>query len=217
MTAEVINGVFAIGGAVIGAVLTTLLTRHFQKKTDRRRELTIEVSRPVLLIGVSKEIRSDVAIQVRGKDVNTVYRSEVGIVNSGTRAVRQIEISLEMVGPGTLVAASVSSVSFDYSSEVIEVSAVSDRTAEVLCQYLNAGDVLVVGLLFSDKPERVEARFRQPDTKCIVRTETVPEVPGIFIDAFFAALSSTYFLHGITRLLIPEYRRYLRARSKPRE
>jgi hypothetical protein len=74
MSPELINGIFAIIGAVIGVIGTA----YFSSRSEQRSELTIISSVPLKLIEVSQAFASRVEILVDNKPVKKLFTIHKG-------------------------------------------------------------------------------------------------------------------------------------------
>ena len=98
MTPEVVNGLFALGGAALGAVLTGGISIYQSKKNKKRKELTVLTSRVSRLIEVDSSISPVVTITVSGQNVPSVYTFDITLLNSGNETLENTEVSSEISG-----------------------------------------------------------------------------------------------------------------------
>lgn len=91
MSPEIVNGLFAVGGAISGAVVGGLITLYGIRKSRDRKEITISTSSPSRLLVVHDRLRDDVQIIVSGEPVENVLLSEIYISNTGNRTVENLD------------------------------------------------------------------------------------------------------------------------------
>ena len=73
MKSEVVNGLFALGGGVVGAILTGAISWIQNSRNRSRSELTIFTGYPEALIQVDSSITEIVEIRVLRKPVPAVF------------------------------------------------------------------------------------------------------------------------------------------------
>ena len=85
MTPEVLNGIFAISGAVIGAIIAGLFAWLIQAKYKSKKILKVLISKPKALIDIHDSLQGLISINISGEPVNTVSSVDYYILNSGMR------------------------------------------------------------------------------------------------------------------------------------
>ena len=67
MTPETINGTFAVGGAVVGAVVSAALAYAIHNRTKEKKELSVVLSKPKQLVDDHDSIKDSINIEVMGR------------------------------------------------------------------------------------------------------------------------------------------------------
>ena len=111
MSSEVVNGLFALGGAVLGAVVTGVISWLQAKKTAKHKELTVFTSRPISLVEVDSMISEVIKITIGGTPVSTVYTLDVTLLNTGTETLH--DVSVETLVAGHVLTCDIVSANFD--------------------------------------------------------------------------------------------------------
>src|SRR5215217_6900219 len=123
MTPELVNGLFAVVGAIVGAGFAAYFSWIQHKKVEKRQELTFISSQPVRLVAIDQAISNVVEVLVHGKKVPTVFTIDITILNSGTQLVSDIKAPLRL-SPAAVVAANIATPDFspDRDSGKVSVS-----------------------------------------------------------------------------------------------
>lgn len=75
MTPEVINGIFALGGALIGVVGTWIITHRFKE----RRKVSLIISPLARLVDVGDVVKLDIKILFKEDLVESLSMDEIAI------------------------------------------------------------------------------------------------------------------------------------------
>lgn len=216
MTPEVINGLFAVGGALLGAIVAGGFSIYLHNKNKTKKELTALSTRPSKLIAVDDQIASDVKISVSGEEVNTVYLADYTILNSGNEVLTDIQVPFRFEGEGKLLVFNFKDANYALLSQEEACAITGDLEASIKAEYLNPGDQLVTRAMFSGKPRRWHVDFRQPGAKLVQRLDIEGTAPDVLSKAFFDVIRRNWILDSYLRLVVPSYRRY-REREVERE
>ncbi len=214
MSPEIVNGLFALGGAALGAVLTGALSWYQITKTKEKRELTILSTRPSNLIAVDSSISEMVKITVSNHVVPTVYTFDLIVQNSGNQTVSDICIPVSTEVDGRLLGVDIESSNFAIETDSCEVALDGPTHFRVDLKYLNPGEELTWRVLASAVPKKVEPGFRQPGVYSRIRTNYEAAVPDVISRALLDALAANTLLDVSMKISSPQYRRW---REKQRE
>ncbi|NQT87044.1 hypothetical protein HQ560_09785 [bacterium] len=209
MSPEVVNGLFAVGGAVLGAIASGVISARQMRKAKVRKELSVLISRPSQLIAIDDRVAGDVEVRVSGEVVPTVYLSDITIANSGTEVLSEVEVPLSFRGEGKLLTISAREANFDFDSDGYESVRTGDSSANIKCSYLNAGDQVTVRAMLSGNPEEWKAEFRQPGVSLIQRLDTEGGVPSVFARGLYEAIRRNWLCNSYMMIAVPSYRRYV--------
>lgn len=214
MSPEVVNGVFAVSGAVIGAALTGFFSLYQAKRTRERREITILSTFPSELIDVDPSVSEIVELTIAGKRVPTVFLVDITIRNSGNVPLHEIGFPLVFKGEVEVLSVLTSNQNFAHKEDELE-TAHNDGIVNVCAKFLNPGDQFMLRVLLSTYPDSWEPRFRQPGV-ALLRHTTDPTSPAVAIAAIMDAARSSFLMHTYLKLVLPTYREYLAVERKAR-
>ena len=216
MTPETINGVFAVGGAAIGAVITGIFSWKISNKDKCRKEISLITTRPTKLIEVDAIVSEVVTISVSGEEVPTLYTLDCIILNSGTEAIENVKASLSLEGSCKVVAADVGASNFDCPTQDSKVEETGDGEFIMSLQYLNSSDQIIFKYLLSDKPKSLKVSFRQPGVNLVTK-ESYDSAPSLLTRGLFEAIRSNGVMHAYMRIMMPSYRSFLEHEKKEKE
>ncbi|MGH8660122.1 MAG: hypothetical protein ACREV4_17095 [Gammaproteobacteria bacterium] len=208
MTPEMVNGLFALGGAALGAVLTGAFSLYQSKKTLRKKELAIYTTAPSRLLAVDSTLKDLIVVTINGKKVPTVYIVDTVIANTGNEVLNDLKAKVCWEGKGEIVSTEIGRANFDPKLDEIAIARVGDLEIDISASYLNPGDELVVRSLFSGRPSKWRVEFRQPGVSLNKRL-TDTGLPNIFAKAMFEGIRSNWILDSYFKLALPQYRKYL--------
>jgi len=94
MPPELINGLFALGGAVVGAIIGGVFSLRAASVNRDRKELSISHSYPSHLLMLDDRVESDIDIIVAGEKVKSIVLSEINFANTGNTTIRDLTVNL---------------------------------------------------------------------------------------------------------------------------
>jgi len=202
---ELVNGLFALGGAALSAWLTWKLT----KRSERRKILTAYFSPFSRLVEVSKTVVPKVTIQLDGQDVQNLFLTELTVCNIGNEAIQSIEISVTPCGPGDLL-------TYEPDAAFQQLVATTQMTGEhcvVAVPFLNPLEEFVLRFYVTADEKMPVATFRQANVSFRTGTRPSSTVHGALAQAMAEALSRNLLMDVYMRALIPSYRTWSRQRK----
>lgn len=207
MSPELENGLFGLGGAVVGAVLTGVFAAYQARKAKTRKELSVRTSIASELIAIDDRLSKDVELRVAGEVVPTVYLTDVTIANSGTEVLSDVQVPLSCRGDGKLVSIRICDSSFRLD-DGYGIEKTGGNSVVMRCKYLNAGDEIVIRALVSGRPKEWVVDFRQPGVE-LVQRNSEPGVPDVVSKAVFDAIRQNWVISRLLSLMLPVYRVYV--------
>lgn len=209
MKPEVVNGLFALGGAALGALLTSILSWIQNKKTRSRSELSILTSRAARLIEVDSSISEIVEIRVHGSTVPSVYTLDTRLINTGTEPLHDGDVCIGLFGDTTVLAIDIAD-SPTVAGDALTVKRKDDKTGFHLhFNFMNPNEEFLLRALLTARPSRVVPTFRQPGVNTRIQTDNDPELPGVLARVLFEAIRNNWILHLYVKSFFQPYRRYL--------
>ena len=206
---ELVNGIFALGGTILGAVLSGTFSWYQNKQNRSRSELSIFTSHTARLIEVDSSISQIVEIRVKGEIVPTVYTLDTRIANTGTKTLHDGDIHITLVGDAKVIAVDITDFS-EGARDALTVELIEQSEGfRVHFNYINPDEEFLLRALLSARPSTVEPLFRKPGIKTRVRTNYDPMMPGVMGRVLFEIIRTNLILHLYFKLLIPPYRRYI--------
>lgn len=209
MKPEIINGLFALGGAVLGALLTSTFSWFQNKKSRSRSELSIVTSRAARLIEIDSSISEIVEIRVHGDTVPSVYTLDTKLLNTGTEPLHDGEVSINLLGGTTVLAIDIAD-SHSVIGDALTVARNDDQTGFWLrFDFMNPNEELLLRALLTARPSQVVPTFRQPGVRTRIQTDSDPVLPGVLATVLFETIRTNWILHLYVKSFFQPYRRYL--------
>ena len=208
MTPELTNGLFAIGGALIG-VIGSLLIAHFSKKKSK---LTISRSMVGKLLDIKDMVKSEVQITYKNKEVSGLYNGQIIVHNTGNQCVENIEIKLEFLGTSPLIDIEYSEANFKDDESFIIDNIIKNKPV-LYIPFLNFSDHIIYTYTLAGEGKRpnVNARIKNVDIE--IRDTRNIHVNDIYVDLMFNIFASNFILRPYLSLISPPFRKYLKNRS----
>ena len=72
MSPEITNGIFAISGAVIGALIAGLIAWAIQANYRSRKSIKVLISKPRPLIDIDESVKDRIIVSMHGQEVETL-------------------------------------------------------------------------------------------------------------------------------------------------
>ena len=208
MKPEIVNGLFALGGAALGALLTGAFSWFQNKQTRSRSELSIFTSHAARLIEVDSSISEIVEIRVQGEIVPSVYTLDTRILNTGTEPLHDGDVYVSLVDDTTVLAVDITDFS-DGALDALKVERDENKTGfHVYFDYINPDEEFLLRALLTSRPSKVVPTFRQPGVSTRVQTDDSVS-PGVVRRAIFETIRRDLLLHSYLKLWFQPYRRYL--------
>ena len=209
MKPEIVNGLFALGGAALGALLTGAFSWFQNKQTRSRSELSIFTSHAARLIEVDSSISEIVEIRVQGEIVPSVYTLDTKLLNTGTEPLHDGNVYISLVDGTTVLTVDIADVP-DGALDAIKVERDENKTGfHVYFDYMNPDEEFLLRALLTSRPSEVVPTFRQPGVSTRVRTDYDPALPGALARVLFEAIRNNLLLHFYLKFWFQPYRRYL--------
>lgn len=208
MTPELINGLFALAGAVAGALITGILAWRQARALAARKELTIVSTRPAKLLEVDRTVTGMVEVRIGGRLVPGIYLTSITLQNSGNREVESIDAVAQAEGSCEILNAEVADAPVGFDPSTIFVGAVNPKSVRISVPYLNPGEIVSVRILLSEEPTKVSVNCRQKGVSVLSKDGFDPTQPGAAGKVFYEAMSRNRLLHWYLRLAVPSYRRF---------
>jgi hypothetical protein len=210
MEPEIINGLFALGGALIGVIGVWIITRNNKEK----RKLSLIVSPLSTLLDVGDLAKSDVKITYKNKDIKNLYAGEVGIQNTGNTSIDEIELEIQPKKGVELLDLEHSSSNFLMSDGFYSISK-ENKIDRIRINYLNPTDRILFTYRTTgiSKPEFL---LRKKGLNVETKNEIVNWIPDLYADIFFEELRKTG-IPGFSLLLAlinKPYKMYLESKKK---
>lgn len=207
MSPEVINGIFAIGGAVVGAILSAALAFGISQRTKERKELSVLLSKPKQLINVHDSVKDSIKIMVAGREAVTASHLDYYIANTGNKVLENVHIVIETVGDTDIFGGCTPGSNFNVeNSEDTLVSWEDDGQFTIEAKFLNPGDELKGYILLANIPTDIRVVFRAPDVKLKVLKDHDLDRGSVFTDVIFDVAKNNFILDSYLKLAVPAYR-----------
>lgn len=203
MSPEVVNGLFGLGGIVLGCGLTY----WFGIRAAERRELRFTSGRPTHLSETLKSAAPVVEISVGGVRVNTLYMCETSLLSTGNHAIKDVKLEVKFAGPGEIVG--FDCVEIDRSIAGVSIARIDPRTIHVTAPFLNPGEVIPVRVFLSGDPGTITPIFRQADVGFRVSVDGPTKMSSLLAEALLDSMSTNPLFLVYLRLVRPSLLRDL--------
>lgn len=214
MTSEVVNGLFALGGAVLGALVTGYISWKQAKKYAKRNELSVITSRASNLLKIDSTISEVVKISIGEDVIPSVFTFDILLINSGSETLYDLEVITQIDNSLKIIACDISLSNFELVDGKYLARKESDTNVIVEADYLNPGDELMAKVLVTGDPGFIKSSFRQAGVKLILRDNFDPTTPDVFTRALFESVRKNFLLHTYMKMSIPFYRRFVEYEEK---
>jgi hypothetical protein len=208
MRSEMINGLFALGGALIGVSGAWLVARY-QKQ---RRRITIFTSYLAQLLDIGAIVKSEVKVLYKDREIENLFGGEFAIQNSGNASVKDVSIRIIPDCTTPIVEADLASANFPRSENTISLNREGDDIL-VNIDLLNQNDRIVISYKAIGEGKLPQIDARQADVEVSTRKEFISWLPDIYAEAMFQEISNRKFLDLVFRSIKP-YRLYLESKKR---
>ncbi|MEL6447295.1 MAG: hypothetical protein AAFQ62_05030 [Pseudomonadota bacterium] len=177
MSAEVINGLFALGGALIGVIGSWIVARNLRET----RRLTLFVSPIAKLLDVSDLVRSDVSVLYKNAPAEAIGAGELAVQNTGSKAIEDIEVLVQPDDDSPVFDLEIRSANFPCEEGFITISAAGSSQL-ISIPFLNQSDRLVLEYRVLGALSPAEVSTRLKDVDVTVRQEMISWLPDIYAE-----------------------------------
>ncbi|AMJ73728.1 hypothetical protein AVL57_06900 [Alteromonas stellipolaris] len=208
------NGLFALGGALVGAIVSGIFAIYVARKNREKNQLTLLGTKPTQLIAIGDEINDEVKITVSGAEVTSLYMMDFKLLNSGNVPLEDIEVPFIVETNGKTISANFFDANHHLDDPNSIVELVGDNRVVVKSAFLNPNEQLSARALFSHKPEGWSSEYRKIGTEVVKRDDFEGTVPDVILRSFYEAISRNLIMDAYFKLLLPQYREFKKSKSK---
>lgn len=208
MSPEILNGIFALSGAIIGVGGTWFITHRFKE----RKRIAVIVSPLARMLDVGDRVKSEVQITFRGNPIEQLSMGEIALQNTGTTAVEALEATLTSPTDSQLLDLSVSSANFAISDSAIHIEG-DDKVKTIRLDYLNVNDRVILSYKLAGVREAPDVVVRKLGVEVAITRDYVGWIPDIYAEVVYGIFSSMPFFNFVGQFMKP-YRLFLEARKK---
>lgn len=213
LSPEVLNGLFAVGGAVLGAVIAGIFAMVIAKRSKDKKEIVISTSHPSRLLVVHDQIASDVEILVSGNKVDNVILSEIFLSNTGNKAVENLSFPVTCQDTVQIISVDALDQASDARRSGSIIKKKSSHEIGVSVDYINPGEEISLRCMVSgDEPEWTVA-MRQPELNVIRREEPVASYSDVAAEIVFESFLAVPILGSYLRITSPIFKKFLKNRK----
>lgn len=214
LSPEVTNGLFAIGGAIAGAIIGGLFAIYVAKKSRDKKEIVISTSHPSRLLVIHDQIATDVEIKVSGIKVDNVILSEIFISKTGNVTVEKLEFPVSCQESANVL----SVAALDQESDTPRVGSFinyeSQNSFNVQIDYVNPGEEISLRSVVGGDEPSWTVGLRQSGLNVVQRQTPVASYSDVVGEVLFESLAGISILRTYLRITSPLFRKYLENRSK---
>lgn len=190
MSTAIINGLFVLGGAALGAVLTALFVAYQSNKNQTRSEVSIQTGVATRLVEVDSSISEIIEISIQGRIVPAVYTLDTRVTNTGTEEILAGDVDVALGGDSRVLAVDL----VECPRGALEAVRLETQDAgagfRFRFEYMNEGETFLIRSLLSGRPSSVVPTFRKPGVNVRTSSTADPSVPVTIGRALLLALSS---------------------------
>lgn len=208
MSPEVVNGLFALLGALVGAVVAGAISWRQARAMAVRKELTLITVRASKLLEVDKSVKGVIEIRVAGVLVPTIYTCAFSLSNSGNVPINDIKAVWKLEGPPEVLNYEIGDLPAGADSSCVNIESKDGKSLSTSIQYLNPGESISVRALISEKPTHVSLECRQQGVSIVTKEDFDPTQPGATGRVLYEAMRRNPIIHAYMQLALPSYRQY---------
>jgi len=213
LSPEVINGLFALGGAVVGGVIAGLFAVYVARSSKESKEIVVSTSNPSRLLVVHDQIAGDVEILVAGNKVENVILSEIFLSNTGNKAVENLNFPVSCQPGCELISVDALDQATDAPRPRSTVTLTNKREFSVAVDYVNPGEELALRCMVSGEPPDWSVELRQPELTVTRRERPVASYSNVVAEVVFESFASVPILSTYLRITSPVFKRFLENRK----
>ncbi len=164
MTPETINGIFAISGALIGAIAAGLIAWALQAKYQVKKSLIVLISKPKLLADVDASITGMPTITLARQEADVIASVDYYLVNAGNQALENIDINFSFDRNVRILGGNCPKKNFNTNCvDDFSLHLEKNSTCNIKAKFLNPGEEAKGHLLIKNMPTSIDVIFRQPN------------------------------------------------------
>ncbi len=209
MKPEIINGIFAIVGALIGVIGTAIVTRS-NKDTSK---ITVFRSPSSRLLDVEDMAKSDIEIKYKGNVITELFHGEVAVQNTGTKSFENIEVKILPKPNSPIFDAEISSTNFHKENDSLSLTKLESGEVKINIGFLNPNDRIVVSYRSSGE-EAPDAVSRKLGVDVELKDEAVNWIPDIYAKLLFEIFEQIPYMQWYFKHFSKPYQLYLDAKRK---
>lgn len=208
MQPEIVNGIFALAGAIIGVGGTWFITHRFQE----RKRVAVIVSPLARMLDIGKHVKSEVQITFRGNLIEQLSMGELALQNVGTNPIEALEATISCKSDSQLLDLSVASANFAIGDSAIRIDG-NEKTKSIRLDYLNVNERVVFNYKLAGARRVPEIVVRKLGVEVEIKRDYVGWIPDIYAEVVYEIFSSVP-LFNLVGWLIKPYRLFLEAKKK---
>jgi len=209
MTPEVINGLFAISGAIIGAVLAGLFSIKIAKSSKDKKQLTLSKSFVSRLLVVHEKYNEKIKITAHDEEIDNLLLSELNISNTGNMVVDKIALNAKCGIESKILSAEAINQQSESVLEGAVIDVSSDNELSLNVDYINAGEEISIRVLLTGDDPVWKMHLRQPGLDVVVKEQPVSSYSDVMTIAFVEVFKHSG-LHRLMMLTNPPYKKIVK-------
>lgn len=213
LSPEMVNGLFAVGGAVVGAIIAGLFTIYIARSTKEKKEIVVSTSYASRLLVVHDQIASNVEIIVSGNKVENVILSEIFISNTGNKAVENLNFPISCQPSVQIISTDALDQSTDAPRSGSSISKTSSHAFDVTIDYINPGEEIALRCMVSGEEPEWNVALRQPELSVVRREQPVASYSDVVAEVLFESFANVPILSSYLRITSPAFKKYLENKS----
>ena len=212
LSIEMINGLFAVGGAVVGAIIAGLFAIYVARSTKDKKEIVISTSRASRLLVIDDQIASDVEIRVSGSKVENVILSKIFLSNTGNKAVENLRFVISCQKGVQIFSMDALDQATDTPRSGSSIARTGSQEFVITVDYINPGEEMVLRCLVSGEEPEWNVSLRQAGLRVIRRTLPVASSSDVVAEIVVETLLNVPILSTYLRITSPVIKRFFENR-----
>jgi len=208
MSPEVINGLFALAGTIIGVAGTWLITHRFKD----RKQISVIVSPLARLLDVGSAVKPDVTVHYKGRPVEALSMGEIALQNTGNSPVQEVTAVITARDESSIIDCEIASANFSYDRQAVRLEG-DDRKRTLTLDFLNPNDRFVLTFTLAGKRRAPDVLVRKLGVDVVSKRDYVNWIPDIYAEVVYGIFSQMPLFKYVFPLVKP-YRLYMEARKK---
>lgn len=207
MSSEIVNGLFALGGAIIGVLGSYFIT----KSTTKVFRLSIHKSPLAKLLDVGNLIKDEIEINYKGNPITGLFGGEVAIQNIGNQSIKDINFQIISLEASPIIDFEINHANFSIDKNIKPL--IEQNAITITIPFLNPKDKIIYSYKIAGVGKAPEIIARQQDVNIDIRDEMTTWIPDIYAEAIYESFAKDLIARTILAATTKPFRLYLESKK----